>query len=162
MGFWSKIFGLSSGKKCSCDSSLGKSPQELWEQAQITQEDKKILKNLDPQILVGEVLSVEPHPSPKMTKVRVAQVSVGKDPLTILCGGVNLEKGQIVPVATVGAALSPDFQIGERDIRGVTSYGMICARSELGLSPADEKKGEIWILPSGFSCFLGNALSSLN
>lgn len=182
MGFWSKLFGCSAAQTSCCGGGgccgksetktstksetehhecCGKGTCSLWKEASILDEDKAVLKTLDSKIVVGNVLSVEAHPDPNMTKVRVAQVSFGGEPVQILCGGVNLESGQIVPVARVGAKLSEDFEIGVRDIRGVPSNGMICARAELGLSPADEKKGEIWVLPTSFKDFLGQSLAQI-
>ncbi|MCL1601395.1 MAG: phenylalanine--tRNA ligase subunit beta [Actinomycetia bacterium] len=82
-------------------------------------------------VVVGEVLEVGPHPN--ADKVRLTKVSVGDTVLDIICGAWNFEAGAIVPVAVPGAVLGGDFEITKRDIRGVTSNGMICSESELGL-----------------------------
>lgn len=157
MGFWSKLFGF--GKStCSCSCACG----DLWKDVSLTDKDKKILKELDEHIVVAKVLRVEPHSDPKITKVQITRVSIGSEELQVLCGGTNVAEGQIVPLATVGAKLSEDFEIGVRKIRGVESHGMICARAELGLSPADEHKGQIWSLPSAFESVLGKSLRSIS
>ena len=55
-------------------------------------------------IVVGEVLSVEPHPN--ADKLRIAMTDVGAlsaEPLQIVCGGSNLEPGQLVAVSVPGA-----------------------------------------------------------
>ncbi len=88
-------------------------------------------------VVVGKVLDVAPHPN--ADKVRVTQVDVGSETLEIVCGAWNFETGAIVPVAVPGAVLGEDFEITRREIRGVTSNGMICSEIELGLG--DEADG---------------------
>lgn len=83
-------------------------------------------------IIVGEVLEKEKHPNAdKLSKV---VVDVGKENLNIICGASNLEKGQKVPVALVGAILPGNFKIEKAKIRGEESSGMICSEEELGLA----------------------------
>jgi len=82
-------------------------------------------------VVVGEVVEVGPHPN--ADKVRLTKVDVGDTVLDIICGAWNFEAGAIVPVAVPGAVLGGDFEIIRREIRGVTSNGMICSESELGL-----------------------------
>ncbi len=109
-------------------------------------------KGLD-KVVVGEVLSVEKHSD--ADRLNVAQVDVGEQnggKLQIVCGAPNLEVGQKVPVALVGAKLTPPsnsslkergeqdnfFEIKKSKIRGVESNGMICAEDELGLGEDHE------------------------
>jgi len=80
-------------------------------------------------VVVGRVLTVDAHPN--ADKVRVTTVDVGDEILDIICGAWNFEAGAVVPVAKPGAVLQGDFEITQRDIRGVTSNGMICSESEL-------------------------------
>ncbi len=82
-------------------------------------------------VVVGRVLEVGPHPN--ADKVRLTRVDVGSEELDIICGAWNFEAGAIVPVAVPGAALGEDFEITRREIRGVTSNGMICSEVELDL-----------------------------
>ena len=92
-------------------------------------------------VVVGHVLSAEPHPN--ADRLRVCQVEVGNgEPLSIVCGAPNVAAGQKVPVATVGTTLYPfgkgedeGFKIKKGKIRGEVSLGMICAEDELGLGP---------------------------
>jgi len=108
------------------------------------------------------VVALATHPDPKMTKVRVTKTLVGPDQEEqILCGGVNLEEGDVVAVATVGTKLSEDFEIGVREIRGVESRGMICSRGELGITEVEAEKGGIWKLPANFESKLGQKLKDL-
>lgn len=82
-------------------------------------------------VVVGEVLSVEPHPS--ADRLRVCQVEVGDgQPRTIVCGAPNVVAGQRVPCALPGARL-PGIEIRETTLRGVASHGMLCSARELGL-----------------------------
>ncbi len=87
-------------------------------------------------LLIGEVLSCAPHPN--ADKLRVTTVSVGgPDVLHIVCGAPNVEAGQRVVVAPVGAQVHPtngeSFEIKRAKIRGELSEGMICAEDEIGL-----------------------------
>ncbi len=86
-------------------------------------------------IVIGEVLTKEKHPN--ADKLNLTTVNVGDDNiLKIVCGASNVEVGQKVPVATIGATLYKDkesFSIKESKIRGELSQGMICAEDELGL-----------------------------
>src|SRR4030067_621263 len=81
---------------------------------------------------VGEFLSITPHP--QADRLRVCQVNVGqKSPLTIVCGAANAAAGLKVPVALEGALLPNGTKITRSAIRGVESFGMLCAAAELGL-----------------------------
>lgn len=86
-------------------------------------------------VVVGEVLSCEKHPD--ADKLKVTRVSIGGEPLQIVCGAPNVAAGQKVVVATVGCTLYPKpdeaFKIKASKIRGVESNGMLCAEDELGL-----------------------------
>lgn len=86
-------------------------------------------------VYVGEVLTCEPHPD--ADKLKVTTVSLGGEPLQIVCGAPNVAAGQKVIVATVGCTLYPTpeeaFKIKVSKIRGVESQGMLCAEDELGL-----------------------------
>jgi len=55
-------------------------------------------------VVVGEVLTCEPHPN--ADRLKVTTVNVGEQtPLHIVCGAPNVAKGQKVPVVTVGSTL---------------------------------------------------------
>jgi len=94
-------------------------------------------------VVVGHVLACEKHPD--ADKLNVCQVDIGSgEAQQIVCGARNVAAGQRVPVATVGARLSPDFKIKKAKLRGVPSNGMICSASELGLA---ESSDGILVLP---------------
>jgi phenylalanyl-tRNA synthetase beta chain len=92
-------------------------------------------------IVVGHVLSCEPHPN--ADRLKVTTVNVGTDtPLQIVCGASNVAAGQKVPVALIGTTLydknGEAFVIKKGKIRDVESYGMICAEDELGLGDSHD------------------------
>ena len=86
-------------------------------------------------LVVGEVLTCEPHPN--SDHLHVCSVAVGQDaPLQIVCGAPNVDAGQKVIVATLGTKLYNGdncFVIKKSKIRGIESFGMICAEDEIGV-----------------------------
>jgi phenylalanyl-tRNA synthetase beta chain len=92
-------------------------------------------------VVTAKVLEVKKHEN--ADKLSVTKVDFGDGvPVQIVCGAPNVAEGQIVPVATVGTVLYDDkggeFKIKKSKIRGVESYGMICAEDELGLGNSHE------------------------
>ncbi len=94
-------------------------------------------------VVIGEVVTLEPHPNAE--NLTVCMVRTGAETLPIVCGAKNVQKGHKVPLATVGAMLPGGFSIEKRGIRGVESLGMLCSERELGLS---EDHSGIFILPA--------------
>ena len=94
-------------------------------------------------VVVGEILSVEQHPD--ADKLRVCQVAGGGEIAQVVCGAPNARAGIKVPFATVGAKLPGDFKIKKAKLRGVESFGMLCAQTELELG--DDDAG-LWELPA--------------
>ncbi len=82
-------------------------------------------------VIVGKIKSVKAHPN--ADKLRIAVVEVPGKELTIVCGALNIEAGQRVPVAMIGAVLPNGMEIKPAEIRGEKSEGMLCAPDELGL-----------------------------
>ncbi|MEY3236756.1 MAG: hypothetical protein RI883_857, partial [Bacteroidota bacterium] len=86
-------------------------------------------------VVVGEVLTCEKHPD--ADKLKVTTVTIGGEPLQIVCGAPNVAVGQKVIVATVGCTLYPTpdepLKMKVSKIRGVESHGMLCAEDELGM-----------------------------
>jgi phenylalanyl-tRNA synthetase beta chain len=83
------------------------------------------------KVVVGRVLTVNPHPNADRLRLTVVDVKTKK--LSIVCGAPNVAVGQLVPVALVGAKLPNGSEIQESVIRGEKSSGMLCAEDELGL-----------------------------
>ncbi len=95
-------------------------------------------------VVVGYVVSKEKHPD--ADKLNVCKVDVGTgEELQIVCGAKNVDAGQKVPVATIGAKLPGDFAIKRAKLRGVESQGMICSAKELGINdkllPKEQQEG---------------------
>ena len=97
-------------------------------------------------IVVGIIKEVLPHPN--ADKLRVCKVDIGTDDIKdIVCGGSNLEAGMKVVVACPGAMVrwhgeGEPVEIKNTKLRGVASFGMICASVEVGLAdlfPAEEE-----------------------
>jgi phenylalanyl-tRNA synthetase beta chain len=83
-------------------------------------------------VVVGEVLTKDPHP--EADRLSVCTVKVGSDePATIVCGATNFSPGDRVPVALPGAKLPGGFKIKKSKLRGVASEGMMCSAKELEL-----------------------------
>ena len=101
-------------------------------------------KNLD-KIVVGQIESVEKHPD--ADKLVICQVNVGSETVQIVTGAPNIpvgSSGQKVPVVLDGGrvagghdggALPEDgIKIKKGKLRGVESFGMMCAIEGLGSS----------------------------
>lgn len=98
-------------------------------------------------LLVGEVIDCIQHPN--ADKLKLTTINTGNDaPLQIVCGAPNVAAGQKVIIAPIGATIFPlkgePVTMKVAKIRGIESYGMICAEDEIGLS---ENHDGILILP---------------
>lgn len=100
-------------------------------------------------VVVGFVKSREKHPDADKLSVCIIDAGQGED-LQIVCGAKNIDAGQKVPVAMIGAVLPGGLQIKRAKLRGVESQGMICSAKELGLNdkllPKEIQEG-ILVLP---------------
>ena len=80
-------------------------------------------------VVVAEVLECEAHPD--SDHLHITKVSTGEgEPLTVVCGAPNVAAGQKVLFAQIGTVLPGDFKIKKSKIRGVESFGMICAEDD--------------------------------
>ena len=127
-------------------------PHELAEKIARTSVDINDVYSLSDglkKIVVGDVITCEPHPD--SDHLHVCQVDVGEDePIQIVCGAPNVAAGEKVIVALYGARIGDNVKIKRGKIRGVQSNGMLCALQELGFSdkiaPKDYDDG-IYLLP---------------
>ena len=88
-------------------------------------------------VVVAEVLECEPHPD--SDHLHITKVDAGDgEPLQVVCGAPNVAKGQKVLLATIGTVLGEDFKIKKSKIRGVESFGMLCAEDELGIGTSHD------------------------
>ncbi|WP_404462683.1 YtpR family tRNA-binding protein [Sutcliffiella horikoshii] len=102
--------------------------------------------DLSPKFVVGHVTEKEKHPN--ADKLSVCKVDVGTEVLQIVCGAPNVDSGQYVVVAKVGAVMPSGLVIRDAELRGVASSGMICSAKELDLPDAPSEKG-ILVLEAG-------------
>ena len=113
-------------------------------------EDVEYLGKRFENMVVGVIKAVNPHPN--ADKLRVCTVDLGEaEPKEIVCGGINLEVGMRVAVAVPGAIVrwhgeGEPVEIKKSKLRGVESYGMICASDEIGLGDLLPSKQEAEIL----------------
>ena len=87
-------------------------------------------------LVVGEVLTCEPHPNSDHMHVCTVRLAPGEEPVQIVCGAPNVSAGQKVVVATLGTKLYDGdecFTIKRSKLRGIESNGMICAEDEIGV-----------------------------
>ena len=90
---------------------------------------------------IGHVLTKEKHPD--ADRLNITTVDVGDEsPQQIVCGAPNVAVGQKVVVALPGTTIHPlegdAFKIKKAKIRGVESFGMICAEDEIGLGASHD------------------------
>ncbi|MEN1968181.1 YtpR family tRNA-binding protein [Lentibacillus sp. N15] len=103
--------------------------------------------DLRPKFVVGYVKEKKAHEN--ADKLSVCQVDTGDETLQIVCGAPNVDAGQKVVVAKVGATMPSGLQIKPSQLRGVPSNGMICSQKELGLPNAPKEKG-IYVLDDSY------------
>ena len=88
-------------------------------------------------VIVAEVVECVEHPD--SDHLHVTKLNTGEaELLQVVCGAPNVAAGQKVLLATVGTVLGEDFKIKKSKIRGVESYGMICAEDELGIGESHD------------------------
>lgn len=131
------------------------------------------------KVVVGEVLSVKPHPNAE--KLQIAEVHDGREAVQVVCGAANCRAGIKTAFAATGAWIADgegkQRTIEKTSIRGVESNGMLCSADELHLwkdsggimeLPQDWIKGAdlaslLWdpILELSLTPNLGHAMSAL-
>ncbi len=109
-------------------------------------EDAEDLARRFDKMIVGLIMEVAPHPN--ADRLRVCKVDIGGGEIKdIVCGGINLRAGMRVAVSCPGAVVrwhgeGEPVVIKNAKLRGVESFGMICASGEIGLGdlfpPAQE------------------------
>ncbi len=127
-------------------------------------EDVEELARRFDKMVVGILERLEPHPN--ADKLRVCKVDIGDgEPKNIVCGGINLEEGMRVAVSCPGAVVrwhgeGEPVVIKNSKLRGVESFGMICASDEIGLGDLFPASQEAEILDlSAFDVPAGTPLA---
>jgi len=88
-------------------------------------------------LVVAEVKSVSKHPD--ADKLHICEVDCGeKELLTIVCGAANVREGLRTVLAKVGASLADKPKLEAVALKGVTSHGMLCSASEIGLGEEND------------------------
>jgi len=115
-------------------------------------------------VVVALVTEVKQHPN--ADRLKLTTLDIGGRSITVVCGAPNVQTGQKVPFASVGAWLKDGptgqlVQLKPAKIRGIVSEGMVCAEKELGIS---EDFSGIMVLPADtpvgmpLSDYLGDAV----
>ena len=127
-------------------------------------EDVEYLARRFDNMIVGVIEKIEAHPN--ADRLRVCKVDIGGGEIRdIVCGGSNLEEGMRVAVSCPGAVVrwhgeGEPVVINNSKLRGVESYGMICASDEIGLGDLFPAKQEAEILDlSAFDVPAGTSLA---
>lgn len=88
------------------------------------------------KLIVAKVITCEPHPD--SDHLHITTVNNGQETIQVVCGAPNVKAGQTVVLAPIGAELplpnGEKLKMKKSKIRGVESFGMICAEDEIGLS----------------------------
>ena len=117
-------------------------------------------------IVVGKILEVKKHPNADRLKICITDIGEDK-PVQIVCGGSNLYEGEYVVVSKPGAEVvwhgeGEPVKVEETKMRGETSYGMICASSEVYLSDFFPATDETEIIDlKGIECEPGDNISDI-
>lgn len=141
----STYFNLPDSNKIKVTPELLASLKELF--AKLKLEDNLDF-DLSTKFVVGYVMEKVQHEN--ADKLSVCQVDVGEEKLQIVCGAPNVEKGQKVVVAKIGATMPSGLRIKPTELRGVPSNGMICSQKELGMPNAPKEKG-IYVLDDSYT-----------
>lgn len=140
----SKHFQLEGNGQITLTEELADAIQKLFKESGL---DSEADFDLSSKFVVGYVKEKGPHEN--ADKLNVCQVDVGTETLQIVCGAPNVDAGQKVVVAKVGAVMPGGLLIKPAELRGVPSNGMICSQKELGLPNAPKEKG-IYVLDDSF------------
>ncbi len=91
-------------------------------------------------LFVAKILTCEAHPN--SDHLHITTVDLGKgEAQQIVCGAPNVAVGQKVIVADLGCVLydgDKEFVIKKSKLRGVESFGMICAEDEIGVGTSHD------------------------
>lgn len=101
-------------------------------------------------VVIGEIKQINQHENADNLKVCIVDIGK-KEPIQIVCGGSNLKLNQSVAVALIGASVlwhgeGEPVVMKKTKIRGIESFGMICASEELSVENIFPKKNEKEIL----------------
>ena len=117
-------------------------------------------------IVVGKILELKKHPN--ADRLRICITDIGeKEPVQIVCGGSNLYEGEYVVVSKPGSEVvwhgeGEPVKVKETKMRGESSYGMICAASEVYLEDFFPSDNEYEIVDlKGVKCKPGDNIADI-
>jgi len=93
-------------------------------------------------MVVGRIKTIKPHPN--ADKLTVTGTDIGSGEIKqIVCGAKNIHEGMLVPVALPGAMVKwhgegDPVELKPASLRGVESFGMLCAGEEIGLESKED------------------------
>ena len=137
----------------------GLTPEEVAEKLTMgafeVEEIERVGPDIQGDVVVGEILAINPHPQADKIRITTTRISDSEEPRQIVCGAWNIEVGHKIPVALPGSKVidrksGGALEIKESKIRGEISRGMLCSPPELGVTgdgegililPADTKVG---------------------
>lgn len=94
------------------------------------------------KFVVGEIVEMAAHPD--SDHLNICQVKISEtETIQIVAGAPNAVVGMKTIVALPGAMMPSGLLIFPGELRGVPSYGMMCAPRELALPNAPQKRGII-------------------
>ena len=133
---FSKVYSVNSNGHIKLTETLVEAIQQSITNAGF---DYQLEADLSPKFVVGYVETKEKHPD--ADKLSILKVDVGSEKLQIVCGAPNVEAGQKVVVAKVGAVMPSGMVIKDAELRGVASSGMICSMRELNCTSRKRNHG---------------------
>ncbi|MST34531.1 phenylalanine--tRNA ligase subunit beta, partial [Acidimicrobiaceae bacterium USS-CC1] len=114
------------------DRPVGELAAALSDLGLVVEGVERVGQGLD-GVVVARILDIRPHPN--ADKIRLVDVDAGDgEPLQIACGAWNMQVGDLVPLARIGAVLPGGMEIARRKMRGEWSNGMLCSPEEVGLA----------------------------
>ncbi|PKN70239.1 MAG: phenylalanine--tRNA ligase subunit beta [Deltaproteobacteria bacterium HGW-Deltaproteobacteria-12] len=136
---------------------IDKTPAELADALTMAGLEVDEIKQIKPAfsgVVTAQIISVRPHPS--ADKLSLCAVTDGSQTYPIVCGAKNIEAGNIVPLAKVGATIPGGLTIKSSVLRGEKSDGMLCSEAELEVG--DDATG---IMQLPLSTALGKPLEEI-
>ena len=84
----------------------------------LTVEDLEVVGEPVEGVVVARVVELRPHPH--ADRIQLVDVDTGDgDAVQVCCGAFNMQRGDLVPLATVGTVMPGAMAIERRKLRGV-------------------------------------------
>src|SRR3989338_6819196 len=106
----------------------GLSPEALQEKLLLLGFEVAAVQRVGPgfaNVVSAQILDIRKHPN--ADRLSLCRVSDGTGEFSVVCGATNIQVGQKVPLARIGAKLPNGRLIQDTRIRGETSQGMLCS-----------------------------------